>query len=381
MIVTNVFERNAIAYSDNRSGLFINQGGTSSSKTYSVLQLLYTIAEHSKKKRVISICSYALPHLRLGAIRDWENILIGEGIIIDKIRNKTESTYEIGNCIVEFFGTENLAKVHGPRRDILFINECNHIKYNIYIQLAIRTREAIFLDYNPTQEFWVHDEIIPKEKHVFIKSTYMDNHFLDAATIARIEARKNNENWWKVYGLGELGKLEGAILSNWKYGEFDNSLPYGFGLDFGFNDPDSLVKCAIDHKRKVIYLDEKIYLSGNSAEQLKDAIYDHCNRTDFIVADCADARMINALKRFFNIHPVNKTKFTISEALKLMQGYEIIITENSYNLAKELNNYIWNDKRAGIPIDDFNHLIDAARYYFMTSFDKTHYGNVMTRRN
>ncbi len=172
------------------------------------------------------------------------------------------------------------------------------------------------------------------------------------------------ENWWQVYGLGELGKLEGAILPNWRYGEFNNSLPYGFGCDFGFNDPDVLIKVAIDRSKKIIYADEKIYKEGNSADQLRQLIALHAVRNDLIIADCADARMIAELKRYFNINPVNKKKWTVAEALKIMQDYEIIITETSYDLAKELNNYIWNDRKAGIPIDDYNHAIDAVRYIF-----------------
>jgi len=377
MITTNVYEKNVIAYSENKNGLFINQGGTSSSKTYSILQLLYIIAKYNKKRRVISICSYALPHLRLGAIRDFENILIGEGEIIEKIRNKTENTYEIGNSIVEFFGTDNLAKVHGPRRDILFINEANHIKYDVYIQLAIRTREAIFIDYNPTMPFWVHDEIIPKEHHAFIKSTYLDNQFLDQATINRIEARKNNEIWWRVYGLGEVGQLEGAILTNWRYLKeseaWGEGLPYGFGLDFGYNDPDGMVKVAINNRNKRMFWDEKIYKDGNSFEQLRLMIASHCSRNDSITADSADARMIAELRKYFNITPVNKKDGNVSEVLKLMQDYEHILTPTSFNLAKEFNNYVWSDKKAGIPIDAFNHLIDAGRYRFMNSLKGTSY--------
>jgi len=178
--------------------------------------------------------------------------------------------------------------------------------------------------------------------------------------------------WWKVYGEGELGKLEGAIFQNWRYGEFDQYIPYSFGLDFGFNDPDAMVKVAIDTKNKKMYWDEKIYKSGNSLDQLKALIREHCTQNDIITADCADARMISELRHEFNVRPVNKAKWTVSEALKIMQDYEMIVTENSYNLTKELNNYIWNDKKAGIPIAGFDHLIDAGRYRFMESITGGH---------
>jgi phage terminase large subunit len=288
------------------------------------------------------------------------------------LKNISESTYYIGKSTIEFFGIEgNIAKAHGPRRDILFINECNRkITYEVFDMLATRTQGTVFLDFNPDQEFWLHEKIIPNFKYVIIKSNYMDNIWLPEKELRNILAKKDKpgfENWWKVYGLGELGKLEGAIFMNWRFGEFDNSIPYGFGLDFGFNDPDAMVKTAIDHKRKIIYFDEKIYKEGNSFDQLRLLMAGHCNRNDAITADCADARMIHQLKRYFNINPVNKAKWTVAEALKMMQDYEIIITENSHNLAKELSNYIWNDKKAGVPIDGFNHLIDAGRYRFQES--------------
>jgi phage terminase large subunit len=364
MQTTKVFSKNIAAYNQKES-LIINQGGTSSSKTYSILQLLFLIAYYSTRALVISVVSYAFPHLRLGAIRDFDNILIGEGIIPGDICNKTEMIYRIGNSVIEFFGTENLGKVHGPRRDILFINEANNIKYDIYTQLLIRTRECVFLDYNPTQSFWVHEEVMPSFKHQFIKSTYLDNNFLNENTIKQIEGRRKNANWWRVYGEGETGILEGAIFTNWKFGVFDMALPFTFGMDFGFNDPDTLIKVAIDTKNKIIYADEKLYKSGNSSAQLKLWVTMHCSKDDLIIADCADARMIAELKADFNIYPVNKAKWTVAEALKMMQSFQFVITETSYNLSKEMNNYVWDDKKAGVPIDAFNHCIDPIRYVYV----------------
>lgn len=208
---------------------------------------------------------------------------------------------------------------------------------------------------------------------MLIKSNFTDNEYLPEKERANILMKRDKpgfENWWKVYGLGELGKLEGAIFPNWRYGEFDHSLPTAYGLDFGFNDPDAMTKVAIDSKRRVIYVDELIYKSNNSAEQLRLLIAPHLQRNELIIADCADRRMISELHRYFNIKPVNKGKWTVSDALKLMQSYDIVITERSANLAKELNNYIWNDEKAGVPIGDFNHLIDGVRYVFMEFIDR-----------
>ena len=313
---------------------------------------------------------------------DFEKILESFHVDIGLIKNKSESTYQIGNTIVDFFGLEsNEAKAHGPRRDILFINECNRrISYEVYDHLASRTQECVFLDFNPYISGWLQDTVMPNFNYVLIKSNYLDNPYLPVNERQNIELKRGKpgfENWWKVYGEGELGSLEGAILSNWRTGEFDKSLSFGFGLDFGYSDPDAMVKVAVDKKKMITYADEKIYKSGNSSEQLRLIIGSHVNRNNLIIADAADARMISELKRYFNIKPVNKSKWTVAEALKMMQDYEIIITEDSKHLAKELDNYIWSDKKAGVPIAAFDHLIDCIRYYFV-NFSNSGTGSIQT---
>ena len=361
MKTTKIFSKNLDAYI-NKELLIINQGGSSSSKSYSILQLLYQIAKTSKSKKIISIVSYTFPHLKLGVIRDFENILNEENIIIENIRNKTELTYEIGQSVIEFFSCDNLSKVHGPRRDILFINECNHLTYEVYTQLQIRTRGSVFLDFNPVREFWVHTEVIPKEKNCLIKSTYLDNCYLDASIINKIESRKHNTNWWQVYGLGEVGRLEGTIFDNWTYGQFDNSLPYVYGLDFGVKDPDAMVKVAVNNKDKVIYLDEIIYKTNQSTDVLYSEIIKTIEkRNALIIADSAGLRTIKDLQgKGLNVKSVSKNK--ILDDIKIISNYQMVITETSYNLAKELINYVWLDKKGEVPADDHNHILDGIRY-------------------
>ena len=374
--LTNVFHRTgeALIKALNGTGprLIINQGGQGSSKTYSTLQVIYNFLIGYPDLAKVTLASYAMPHLKLGALTDFDNILNSFGENLGEIRkDPSHPTYYIGKSEVNCYGVEgNIAMAHGPRRKILFINECNRkITYEVFDQLFSRS-EITFIDFNPDQEYFLHEKVLPNFPHVLIKSNYLDNPYLPENELRNILMKKDKpgfENWWKVYGEGELGKLEGAIFMNWHHGEFDTSLPYGYGLDFGFNNPDAMVKIAIDHKNKKMYWDEKIYKEGNSFDQLRLMIADRCNRNDAITADAADARMISQLSRFFNIKAVNKAKWTVAEALKIMQDYEHIVTETSYNLTKEFSNYIWNDKKAGIPIDAFNHLIDAGRYRFMES--------------
>ena len=373
--LTDIFFKNLEAY-EAKHNLIINQGSTGSSKTWSILQLLYTIAKFSEEGLVISIASYALPHLKLGAIRDFERILLDFGEEPSAICNKTENVYKIGHSIVEFFGIEgNMAKVHGPRRDILYINEANKkITYDIFDQLHTRTRRCTIVDFNPTAEFWIHTEVMPNFRHAFIHSTWRNNPYLSQVEQDKIKGKygkKGFENWVKVYGEGEIGVLEGQIFTNWTSGAFNATIPYGYGLDFGYHpDPDALMRVAIDEKNLKIFLQEGFYNAGQSTGELKQAVVRTIVRPqDLIIADCADPRMIRELKGF-NIRPVQKDG-TVSEWLKTMQDYQLIVTEDSHNLIHELNNYTWSDKKAGIPVDAFNHLIDASRYYFMFQKQKT----------
>jgi phage terminase large subunit len=368
--LSNTFFKNLAAY---RGGahFIVNQGGQGSSKTYSILQLLYMLARQSILGLRITVASYALPHLKAGAMADFDRILLSFGESPRRIKNISESTYYIGNSQVMFYGIEgNTAKAHSVRRDILYVNEANlKVTWEVFDQLSSRTHGAVFIDFNPTQEFWLHSKLAPNFPYTLIKSTYLDNPWLPPQELNNILSKKDKvgfDNWWKVYGEGELGKLEGCIFPNWHYGEFDTSLAAGFGLDFGFNAPDAMVKLAVNEKARKCYWDERIYKDGNSSDELRQLVAQHCTRNDLIIADCADARMIKELKKYFNIHPTNKAKkgWSVSEAIKIMQGYEHIVNEPSPNLGKEFNNYIWNDKKAGIPIDAFNHLIDAGRYKF-----------------
>jgi len=355
MRTTNVFASNYEAYRINKHNLIINQGGQGSSKTWSILQLFYILAIASKERKIFTICSYALPHLKLGAIRDFERILIAWGINPDSVHNKTDHYYRIGNSVIDYFGIrDNYSKVTGPRRDFLFINEVNNkVTYDDFDQLNQRTHRCTFVDYNPRSEFWIHDEVIPHFKHAFIKSTYLDNPDIPQSELDKILWKKDKPKfaaWWRVYGLGEIGQYEGLIFSDWENGEFDNTLPFAFGLDFGFtNDPDALVKVAINNKLKIIHAKECIYETGLQPAQLSEKIGEHVTRNNLIIADSEDPRLIATLQNDYNIYGVRK-RGSVAEWIRLMQDYKIVITDDSHNLAKELNNYVWSDKKAGIPI-------------------------------
>lgn len=373
MKTTNIFKHNLLAYLKYKGSqtLIVNQGGQGSSKTMSILQLLLQIAINSKKKLRISIVSYALTHLRGGALHDFETILTQEGFNLSEIRNKAESRYFIGNSEIEFLGVEgNESRVTGPRRDILYVNEANkRISYRLFELMNARTSLATFIDFNPSAEFWFHTEVVPDFAYKLIKSTYLDNPYLPERERENLLSKRDNpkyKNWWKVYGLGELGQLEGAIFTNWTFGLFDEDLPFGYGLDFGLKDPDALIKAAIDKKLKKLYWKEELYENGLSTDLLYQKIKARTPGGKLIVADSASARTIVDLRNK-GLNIVGAFKGRIVEDIKAIQDYEIIVHPDSFNLEKELNSYIWLDKKGEIPIDGFNHLIDAGRYKTMHS--------------
>lgn len=354
--------------------LIVNQGGTGSSKSRSIIQILLYLALTSKTKLRISVVSYTLPHLKGGVMQDLDSELILLNFNPSKYKNSSTNTYHFqhNGSFIEFFGVEGpagKAKAHGPRRDILFLNEANNkIEYETFDQLNQRTHMFTILDYNPRSEFWYHEKIKPNFAHAFIQSNFSDNPYLPQREVENIMSKYGKigfENWWRVYGLGELGKFEGLIFPNWRYGDFDNTLPYFFGLDYGFYpDPDALVKFAIDEKEKKIYTKECLYAYSQGTEQLITNVAKHVTKKDLIVAESATPRTNADLKNHFRIFPVSKTK-TVADWLRVMQDYEIIITQDSYNLGKELQNYCWLDEKSGVPIDANNHLVDATRYCTM----------------
>ena len=367
MNTTQVFDWNIEAYNkySGTGTIIANQGGQGSSKTISILQIIYLIAVFHKKH--ITVASYALPHLKAGAMRDFDNILTEQGIYPNSVKNISESIYYLGKSTIEFIGVEgNEARATGPRRDILYINESNkRIKYDVFDLMNSRTSDCTFIDFNPCREFWFHEKIMPSLPYCLIKSNFNNNKYLPERERENILSKKDKpgfENWWKVYGLGELGQLEDAILKNWEFGIFDDTLPYGYGLDFGSKHPDAMVKVAVDRINKRLYWKEEIYKNGLSTNQLSELIKLKNINNKLIVADSAAPRTIQDLKgQGINIVPVVKGK--IVDDIKLLEDYTIVVDPESHNLAKELNNWIWLDKKGEMPIDIDDDLIDAGRYF------------------
>lgn len=362
-----------------RKRIRIVQGGTSSSKTFSIIPLLISYAIENPMSE-ISIVSESIPHLKRGAIKDFQKIMILCDLYKDSQFNKSDLKYRFKNgSYIEFFSVDQPDKLRGARRDILFVNECNNIDFESYQQLSVRTKKFIYLDYNPTNEFWVHTELMNDKDTDFVVLTYKDNEALDKAIVKEIEKAKEKaktssywDNWWKVYGLGQLGSLEGVIFNNWQI--IDNipteATLLGFGLDFGFsNDPSSLI--AVFQYNDKIICDERIYATGLLNSDII-RLMNHDKRLP-IWADSAEPKSIEEIRRAgFNIKSVEKGKDSIVYGISVLQDKDILVTKSSVNLIKELRSYSWDTDKAGKklnkPIDDFNHAIDALRYFAMMHF-------------
>ena len=371
-------------------------GGTRSSKTFSILQtFILAIVEEvnlGKPSTINSVVSESIPHLRRGAVRDFKQIMDQEGLWEDARWNETQYTYTWQNgSVLEFFSVDNPGKVHGSARDRLFINECQNIPYEIARQLFVRTRGQIVLDYNPTHSFWVNEIIEARANCITIHSTYKDNEFLTPEQVAEIEDNRNDSNWWKVYGEGKVGTLDGLIYDF----ELIDSLPEKTemdhlveiqGMDFGFtNDPTARVQVVADHRKKILWVRERCYRTHMQNKHIiQDLQDDGVTRRMEIYADCAEPKSIADIQDAgFNVIPCDKDAPTKSDKLKFqlqwMQGWQLNVTKDSIDLIRELRNYVWAKDKDGNPlnepIDKFNHCLDAMRYAVWTRFgQKAGYG-------
>ena len=333
------------------------QGGTRSGKTYSTVLFLIDYCLLYKGME-IDIIRDTFTALKVTAWKDFRDVLTSCNLYQDKFHNKTDHTYTLNGNIISYYGADTPDKIHGRSRDILWINEAHQFPQETIDQLFPRTRHRIICDYNPALglDHWLDPYI---EKYPPLITTYKDNPYLTKAQIEDIESRKGNAYWWQIYWSGERASRQGAIFTNWEVGEFNNSLPYCYGQDYGFTiDPTTLIRVAVDEKNKIIYADELLY----STEPMGLDSIVLANKQlilkphDLIVADSAEPRLIDDLrKKGLNIQGCEKGQGSVSAGISGMQDYKLIITARSFNLRKELSNYIWNDKKAGIPVDAFNH--------------------------
>jgi phage terminase large subunit len=367
----------------------IIQGGTSAGKTYGIIPILITKAS-TYANQEISIVAESIPHLRRGALKDFLRIMKSTNRFFEQRFNKSLLRYEFANgSVIEFFSADDSSKLRGARRDILYINECNNVNFESYNELSIRTKKEVYLDFNPANEFWVHTELKGETDSDFLILTYKDNEALDERIVKEIEKNRDKAatsaywaNWWRVYGLGEIGMLEGVIFSNWK---IINTIPIeaklvGIGLDFGYtNDPTAIIEVYNYNGQRIV--NELKYQTG----MLNSDIAKELPKNVVVYADSSEPKSIDEIRRYgITIKGVTKGKDSINYGIDVMQQQEYLVTSQSTNLIKELRAYCWDQDKTGKqlnkPQGKQDHGIDALRYHEMETLGlNSNYGKYFIR--
>jgi phage terminase large subunit len=347
----------------------LNEGGTSSSKTYSIMQCLIRIAQTAETPLTISVVSESMPHLKHGAIKDFIDLM---GPSFNPSRyNKTEGQYHFDKAIIEFFGADQPAKVRGPRRDILYINEGNNVPWETARGLDVRTGIFTFVDWNPVSEFWAHEHWKGKPGNEFIHSTYLDARWvLSPQKVHDIEAyRDTDPNWWNIYGLGLIGKVEGLV---YPYFEQIDTIPSGgreyYGLDFGYsNDPSVLTRNVIQADK--LYSQELFYESGLTNDAIAHKMDELGVKRGYaeIFADSAEPKSIDEIHAYgFNIKPCPKGADSVEFGHQKIRQFKQWWTKTSLNCIKEQRNFRYiqdkDNKLTAKTTHTFSHGMDSRRY-------------------
>lgn len=351
------------------------QGGTSSGKTFAVLPILIDTAAKNKLSE-ISVVAESIPHLKRGAMKDFKKIMIETGRWVDSRWNATDFKYNFSNgSQIEFFSADNDSKLRGARRDFLYMNEANNMTFHAYTELASRTKKGVYLDWNPVNEFWFHADLQNDSDVDFIIVTYEDNEACPESALNFILKAKEKsktssywENWYKVYGLGQIGTLEGVIFNNWQTIDTipNDARLLGYGLDFGYsNDPTAIVEVYKWNEKRIIneICYQKELSNSQIAKMIPSKLPTYC--------DSAEPKSIAELTKLgVRAFGVTKGSDSINFGIQTMQGQDYLITKQSTNLINELRKYAYDkDKKTGAtlnkPINMYNHAIDAFRYHEM----------------
>jgi phage terminase large subunit len=356
------------------------QGGTSAGKTFAIIPIIINKCIKNNLLEV-SVVAESIPHLKRGAIKDFKKIMVTTGRWVDSRWNASDFKYTFANgSTIEFFSADNDSKLRGARRDVLYMNECNNMTFHAYTELASRTKLEVYLDWNPTNEFWFHNELKDDDDVDFIILNYQDNEACPESALNFILKAKEKantsdfwRNWYKVYGLGEIGSLQGVVFNNWKTIDFvpAEAKLVGRGMDFGYtNDPTTMVD--IYQFNGGFIFDEVLYKTGlTNPEIWREFKSKNLDNSIYTIADSAEPKSIQELTNLgMRIKGAEKGKDSILFGIQKMQEHEFKVTQRSVNLIKELRSYSWDKDREGNqlnrPQDANNHCIDGCRYFFLS---------------
>ena len=359
----------------NKKPIMVLQGGTGSSKTYSILQYLIEKCLTEWDNKTIDVLRRTYPALRISVIKDFFDLINGMGLYSKNNHNKTEGTYKIRSNVFRFYSSDDEQKVRGPRRHITFFNEILEFKKMDVMQILMRTHETVYFDYNPSEEFhWFYDDILTRDDVTFHKSSYLDNPFLTKKTIKEIERLKTTDkNMWRIYGLGERGVTQATIYSNWDYSdevfeEFEGQELYG--LDFGFNNPTALV--GVKYHEEGIFAEQLLYMTDLTSDLIikemdKLVVINKLTKESTIFADSARPEIIEDItKAGYNVFSIKKEKDSVLRGINFIKRHKMFISKESTDLIKEFRTYKWKidkeDRIIDVPVDLNDHLCDALRY-------------------
>lgn len=382
-ITTNKIYRHL---NESKKRITIEQGGSRSGKTYNILMWLIFSYSNNHKGSTITICRKTFPALRASSMRDFFDILKKYDLYKEFNHNKSNSEYLLNGNLFEFISLDQPQKVRGRKRNVLYINEANELSFEDWQQLILRTTDKAILDYNPSDEFhFIYDKIKPRDDAEFFITTYKDNPFLEPETISEIERLKTvDDNYWNIYGLGLVGSSQALIF---RINEC-NSIPedakfLSYGMDFGFtNDPTTLVE--IYQQGDNIFLKEIIFSTGLTNRDIDEKLRFNAVDRKEIFADSAEPKSIEELYRMgWNIKPSTKGQGSVNIGIDMMKRYKLYVTKDSVNMIKEFRNYKWQQDKNGnilnIPVDMFNHTIDAVRYGLYDKLARPNYGKYAVR--
>lgn len=375
LFINEPFFRFLDAHMKSEKIIAVLQGGSGSGKTYSILQYLISCCHDNWQNETIDIVRDTMPFLRISVMKDFFDILKSIGKYDISNHDQSHNTYKLGTNTFRFYSADDKEKAKGARRSILYLNEALSIKRNVAEQLMMRTSKKIFIDYNPSEEFsWIYDEIIPDKRTSFMKSTFLDNRFIPAASKLHILSYKEKDpNLWRIYGLGERGVSLTTIFFNWEQSDLTWENCEGeelFGMDFGYMDPTVLLR--VKYHEKLTFAEELLYKTELTSDGIIRALNELREKgkikyTSKIIADSSRPELIEAIARAgYNIHRAKKGEESVLRGINFIKLQNLKISKDSVNFIKEMRGYKWkvnkDEKVLDEPVDINNHAIDALRY-------------------